>query len=139
MTMCKILACLAVLAFCADALTPKVKDALSPDMDDKEDMKKLEFEAYQKAYGRSYQHGSQEYWLRRGLYEHRSAAVKSHNANPERLYDQIAGLFADFTEDERRAMTGYVRNSNSGLSGGTPLSAAAEASRELMRPLLQGA
>jgi len=95
----------------------------------------VEFESYQQRYSRNYEHGSTEYWLRRGLFEKRSAEVKAHNARSNRLWDAVAGRFADFTEEERASLRGY-KHKASPRSGGAELPPRVAAERELLRPIL---
>lgn len=94
-----------------------------------------EFEVYSKHYGRNYKHGSEEYLHRRGLFAKRNALVKAHNAQPGRLWEAVAGLFADHTEAERSRLLGYKRNVKGASSGGRELPAAAVKEREMLRPI----
>jgi len=101
------------------------------------DPKEAEFEKYSKLFRRGYSHGSKEYWLRRGLYEQRSAAVKVHNAKIGRLWEAVAGPFADYTEEERSMMRGYRKMSQqSPASGGAAFPPEVLRARELLRPTL---
>jgi cathepsin L len=62
--------------------------------------------------------------------------VKAHNAKLDRLWEAVAGRFADYTEAERSAMRGYRRSPGTvgPASGGAELPAAAVRERELLRP-----
>jgi cathepsin L len=108
-----------------------VQDHLKPDADSQD-----EFDLYVTHHRRNYKRGGEEYLLRRGLFHERNAKVKTHNALPDRLWDAIAGPFADYTESERAAMRGYRRMASSGdfSSGGAELPAEAFRERELLRP-----
>lgn len=97
-----------------------------------------EFESYQRKFNRKYEHGSEEYWHRRHLFEKRSAEVKAHNARRDRLWQAVAGRFADFTEEERASLRGY-RHKPSPQSGGSELPPEVAAERELLRPILGNA
>jgi len=101
-----------------------------------EDAGFVNFENYANAFGKKYEHNSQEYWLRRGLFEKRSAEVKAQNEKPNRLWEAVAGKFADYTEEERAAMRGYRKSvSHVGpSSGGAGLPTEVQAMRELLRP-----
>jgi cathepsin L len=121
-----------LLAVTTDAVNVQ-REAKPLDLDD--DPYALEFETYQKQHSRTYDHGSDEYWHRRGLFEKRNAAVKEHNARSDRLWEAVAGMFADWTEAERSRMLGYRRDVTSPTSGGNELPSAAAKERELLRPI----
>lgn len=91
------------------------------------------FADYAERFDRQYIHGSEEYWLRRGLFEQRRAEVMAHNANPERLWQAVAGPFADHTEEERQAVRGYWGNKRHGPSVGGPAHASLLSLNSLVR------
>lgn len=109
--------------------------SLDGDMDPSE----AEFVAYHKRWNRKYAHGSEEYTMRRKLFEQRNNAVNTHNAKLDRSWTAVAGPFADYTEAERKAMKGYrgglsTRGSAPGIQGSDlPIEALRE--RELLRPV----
>jgi len=111
--------------------------ALEPEVLGDLDIDALEFEAYVKHFGRKYEHGSKEYWLRRSLFEKRSAVVKAHNAKSHRLWEAVAGHLADFTEEEHSALLGYRSRSSHDdpPCGGKKMPDEVLADREAKRPI----
>jgi cathepsin L len=77
------------------------------------------FESFVQLHGRSYEKGSQEYEMRRALYEQRAAAVEAHNSQTERLWTAGINKLADWTESELQSLRGWdgsVRPTSSGRS-----------------------
>jgi len=70
------------------------------------------FSAYHKRHSRDYKHGTEEYEMRKALFEQRLAEVDTHNSNPDKLWQAGTSHFTDRTEGERQEVRGYKRTEN---------------------------
>lgn len=66
------------------------------------------FASFVAEYGRTYAVGSEEYELRREIYEHRFADISSHNSQPHRLWDAAVNHMTDRTDAELSRLRGLI-------------------------------
>jgi len=69
-------------------------------------------------YGREYREGSEEYEMRRGLFEARKDEIARFRAASDRSWEMGVNRFLDFTEAEKKGMLGYrgSRSTNRGAA-----------------------
>lgn len=75
------------------------------------------FDDFVQQHSRSYRQGSDEYVMRRSLYEQRKNAADAHNANSDRLWTAGANKLSDWTAEEflqLRGWDGSARPENGG-------------------------
>lgn len=75
------------------------------------------FHEYMAKHRREYKHGSEEYELRKELFNQRLAAVSAHNSNPDRLWEAAPTPFTDRTEEERKRVRGYRKFARANAKG----------------------
>merc|ERR1719313_2119845 len=65
------------------------------------------FHVFMEKHGRDYKPGSEEYVMRKQLFEERLAAVHNQNAKQNALWKAAPSHFSDRTEAERKVVRGY--------------------------------
>lgn len=78
-------------SFCASAVAQKL----------------MAFESFIEMHGRSYRQGSDEYEMRRTLYEQRTSDSEAHNSNPGRSWTAGVNKLFDWTESELQTLRGW--------------------------------
>lgn len=81
----------------------------------------MSFERFVEKYGRSYRSGSDEYKMRRAIFDENTARVDSHNCAPKGPWAVAINHLADWTPDEMKALHGYKPSSSSRSSSVTAL------------------
>lgn len=68
------------------------------------------FEEFVRAHGHDYQPGTEDYEMRRALFERQLAWVQAHNGRPGRLWRAAVNKLADRTGEELQQLRGYNRH-----------------------------
>ncbi|CAK0834220.1 unnamed protein product [Prorocentrum cordatum] len=77
----------------------------------------MTFDAFVKAYGRTYKKGSEEYAMREDLYRVQAEEVRRHNSNPHRNWEAAITHLADRTKEELAKLRGYRRGAGAAVEG----------------------
>lgn len=67
----------------------------------------VDFELFVEAYGRSYQAGSEEYAVRKGIFERNVDAVREQNSRPGQTWQAGINALSDYTDQELNRLKGY--------------------------------
>ncbi|CAK0863302.1 unnamed protein product [Prorocentrum cordatum] len=83
----------------------------------------MDFPAFVEEYGRAYLPGSEEYALRRSVFEARAARISSHNCDPTVLHTAAVNHLTDWTGEELATLRGHRSRRGRGPEalGQTPL------------------